>query len=134
MKTALSMLGAGALALTLSACVEPETRPDGGDATVPGTNYNATGPLPCAMRAGEPLRSNCSFGVVRDGYDGTGYVTVTKPDGRTRTIFFQKGRAVSYDQSSADSAQFSSYRGGDITTVLIGDERYEIVDAIIFGG
>ncbi len=102
------------------------------DAKVPGTNYHATTEIPCSMGGGAPT-SSCFAGVERQG-GGSGMVTVTKPDGRTRTIFFEKGRATGYDQSQADSGKFSASRKGDITTVHIGQERYEIFDAMLFGG
>lgn len=102
------------------------------DAKVPGTPYHATGQVPCATAAGQPTGS-CAFGVVRQG-GGTGTVTVTKPDGRTRSIFFEKGRAVGYDMSQADRGEFSAAKQGDLSIIRIGAERYEIPDAAIFGG
>jgi hypothetical protein len=102
------------------------------DAKVPGTPYHATGNIPCATATGQPTGS-CPFGVVRKG-DGTGTVTVTKPDGRTRSIFFDKGKAVGYDMSQADRAEFSASKQGDLNVVRIGTERYEIPDAVISGG
>ncbi|MBW4581167.1 MAG: hypothetical protein KME42_16490 [Tildeniella nuda ZEHNDER 1965/U140] len=104
----------------------------GGDATVPGTNYNATGNIPCSMGGGQPTAS-CSFGVTRQG-NGNGTVTVTKTDGRTRAIFFKNGKAEGYDQSQADTGRFSATKQGDLNIVRIGQERYEIPDAAIFGG
>ena len=102
------------------------------DAKVPGTNYHATTQIPCSMGGGAPTTS-CFAGVERQG-GGSGMVTVTKPDGRTRTIFFEKGRATGYDQSQADPGKFSASRQGDTTIVHIGQERYEIFDAMLFGG
>ncbi len=103
-----------------------------GDAKVAGTKYHATGDVPCSMGGGQPTRS-CPFGVVREG-PGKGMVTITKPDGRTRTIFFDNGRATGYDQSQADSGGFSASKQADLNIIRIGDERYEIPDAVIFGG
>jgi hypothetical protein len=103
-----------------------------GDAKVPGTGYHAAGDVPCAMGRGNPAGS-CPFGVTREGH-GSGMVTVTKPDGRKRVIFFDKGRAIGYDQTHADKGAFSATRQGDSTIVHIGDERYEIPDAVIRGG
>ena len=104
----------------------------GGDAKVPGTKYHATGNLPCSMGGGQPTGS-CPFGVTREG-NGNGMVTVTKPDGRTRTIFFEKGKATGADVSEADPGEFSASRERDLTIVRIGNERYEIPDAVIYGG
>jgi hypothetical protein len=102
------------------------------DAKVAGMPYHATGQVPCATAAGQPTGS-CPFGVVRTG-GGTGTVTVTKPDGRTRSIFFDKGKAVGYDMSQADRGEFSASKQGDLHVIRIGAERYEIPDAVISGG
>jgi hypothetical protein len=102
------------------------------DAKVPGTDYHATGNIDCSMGDGQP-RVSCAFGVKREG-GGTGMVTVTKPDGRTRTIFFDKGKATGYDQSQADTGKFKAEKQGDLYIIHIGPERYEIFEAVIFGG
>lgn len=102
------------------------------DAMVPGTNYHATGNIPCSMGGGQPT-GNCPFGVKREG-NGSGFVTVTKVDGRTRTIFFNNGQATGYDQSQADRGQFSATKQSDLYIIYIGEERYEIPEAVIFGG
>jgi len=102
------------------------------DAMVPGTNFHATGPLPCTI-APSHAPAQCQFGVTRQG-GGTAIVTVTRPDGRKRVISFQRGRAMGYDQSQADTAPFRANRQGDVTIVHIGPDGYEIPDAVIFGG
>jgi hypothetical protein len=102
------------------------------DAKVAGTGFHATGNLPCAMGGGQPTGS-CAFGVKREG-QGNGMVEVTKPDGRKRMIFFEKGRATGYDASQADRSAFKATRQGDLTIVHVGEERYEIPDAVINGG
>ena len=102
------------------------------DAKVPGTPYHATGEVPCVLGSGQP-KGSCRFGVVRTSA-GSGTVTVTKPDGRTRSIFFEKGRATGYDMSQADPGEFSARKQGDTSLISIGQERYEIPDAVISGG
>jgi hypothetical protein len=102
------------------------------DAKVPGTDFHATGNLPCAMGGGRPT-GQCAFGVKRQG-TGSGMVEVTRPDGRKRVIFFERGRATGHDASQADRAAFKASRQGDLTIVHIGEERYEIPDAVINGG
>jgi hypothetical protein len=102
------------------------------DAKVPGTDYHATGNIPCSMGGGQPTGS-CAFGVKREG-NGSGMVTVTKPDGRTRTIFFEKGRATGADVSQADPGEFRASKESDLHVIRIGQERYEIPDSVIFGG
>jgi len=61
-------------------------------------------------------------------------VTVTRPDGRTHTIFFERGWATGYDRSQADTGEFSASKKGDVNVIRIGEERYEIPDALPFGG
>jgi len=96
----IAILGAGAL--LVAGCVAQEPKSTGTstakhDAKVAGTDYHATANVPCSMGGGAPTGS-CPAGVKRQG-GGTAEVTVTKPDGRTRTIFFANGRATGYDQS-----------------------------------
>jgi len=102
------------------------------DAKVAGTDFHATGDIPCSMGGGAPTGS-CKFGVKREG-GGSGTVQVTKPDGRTRLIIFQKGKPIGYDQSQADRSEFRASKESDLNLVHIGSERYEIPDAVIFGG
>ena len=101
------------------------------DALVEGTSFHATGEIPCAMTAGAQ-RYSCSFGVVREG-NGSGVVTITKPDGRTRSVFFEDGQATGADISEADPGAFGAQKHEDTTLVSIGDERYEIPDAVVWG-
>jgi hypothetical protein len=102
------------------------------DAKVPGTDFHATGNIPCSMGGGQPTGS-CRFGVKRAG-GGTGTVEVTTLDGRTRLIRFQNGKAIGYDQGEADRGEFRASKEADLNIVQIGGERYEIPDAVIFGG
>lgn len=102
------------------------------DAKVAGTDFHATGNIPCSMGGGQPTGS-CKFGVKREG-GGTGTVEVTKPDGRTRLILFQNGKPIGYNQSQADRSEFRASKESDLNIVHIGGERYEIPDAVISGG
>ena len=104
----------------------------GHDAKVAGTPYNATGQVPCSMGHGQPTGS-CAFGVEREGR-GNAMVTVTRPDGRKRVIFFERGRPTGYDKTQADRGEFRATKEGDLNIIRIGDERYEIVDAVAEGG
>lgn len=132
MKTTIRGLTIALPAMLLLAACNTQDSGQTTDALVQGTAFNATGDIPCSMGAGQPA-GQCPFGVTREG-NGSGVVTVTKPDGRTRSIFFQNGKATSADVSQADGGAFSSSRQGDLTIVQIGDERYEIPDAVIYGG
>lgn len=97
-----------------------------------GDNFQASGSIPCSMGAGSPT-GKCEFGVVRRG-SGTADVTVFRPNGSRRVIYFQNGRAVGYDQSQADRASFSASKQRDLYIIRIGSERYEIPEAVIYGG
>jgi hypothetical protein len=104
----------------------------GNDAKVPGTPYHATGNISCSMGSGKT--QSCPFGVIRQGYKGDGTVVVTTPNGNKRSIIFKKGKAISYDQSKTKAGKFSASRQGDMNLITIGQEKYEIPDAVIFGG
>ena len=100
-----------------------------GDALVPGTAFNATGQIACTNQAGQTM-FDCDFGVIRRG-GGSATVVVTLPTGNRRTIDFENGRPVSSDAP----ARLTHSRSGDVTTIRIGNtERYEIFDAVVFGG
>jgi hypothetical protein len=95
--------------------------------------FDATGKIPCAQAKGQPM-GQCSFGVARDG-GGTATVSITLPDGRKRVIFFENGKAVSADLSQADgNMDFSYTKESDLYMINAGNERYEIPDAVIYGG
>jgi hypothetical protein len=99
------------------------------DALVPGTGFNATAMIRCAAEPSKPL-ADCKAGVKRIG-GGSGVVTVTTPDGGSRTINFRGGAAVSSDSATNLSVE----RRGDVSVVRIGaTEVYEIPDAFVLGG
>lgn len=95
--------------------------------------FDANGMIPCAQHAGQPM-GQCRFGVAR-GPGGEAAVAITLLDGRTRFIFFQGGKAVGADTSEADGNKpFSVRREADLNMIRVGDERYEIPDAVPLGG
>jgi hypothetical protein len=95
--------------------------------------FQATGNIPCAQAKGQPMGS-CPFGVARDG-GGTATVVVTHADGRKRFIFFEKGKATGADLSQADgNMRFSARKNADLFLIEAGNERYEIPEAVVFGG
>jgi len=100
------------------------------DALVPGTEFHATGQISCLTGG---TNNQCDFGVIREG-NGSGTVKIQKPDGSGRAIFFENGVATGYDASQADRAEFSASKESDMNIITIGPERYEIPDAVIFGG
>ena len=95
--------------------------------------FNATGKIPCAWAKGQPM-GQCDFGVARAG-GGTAAVSITRPDGRKRVIFFKSGKAVAADLSQADgNMSFGAAKEADLHMIRAGDERYEIPEAVIYGG
>ncbi len=95
--------------------------------------FDATGKIPCAQSKGQPM-GQCSYGVARDS-GGTASVAITMPDGRKRFIFFENGKPVSADLSQADgNMDFSYIKEADLYMIRAGNERYEIPEAVIYGG
>lgn len=95
--------------------------------------FDARGPVRCAERTGQPMRQ-CQAAVARDP-GGTATIVITRPDGRKRFVFFENGNPVSADLSQADgNMEFRGSKGGDVYYIEAGNERYEIVEAFIFGG
>lgn len=122
--------------------LSPAVSPTGAVATGPDDSalragqgaFDATGTVPCAVAEGQPM-GQCAFGVARAG-GGDATVIVTKPDGRTRAIFVTRGIPLGTDSSQADPASFDfrATKEADLHFIRIGPERYEIPDAVIFGG
>jgi hypothetical protein len=134
-------LGGGPVGYVAAEYIEPAVSPHGAVVTGPDDSalragqgdFDATGSIPCATEAGQPM-GQCPFGVARAG-GGDATVVVTKPDGRKRAIFFQFGRPTSADMSEADySGEFRVERESDLSLVRVGRERYEIPDAVPLGG
>jgi hypothetical protein len=102
-------------------------------AQVNGTAFSATGTLPCARRAGEPT-GRCRFGIVRNS-DRTAIVTVYWPGGGTRTIFFgADGTVIGTATRTTDRpipGKLVVRKNANVNLISIGDERYEIADAIL---
>ncbi|QBX34352.1 SH3 domain-containing protein [Paracoccus liaowanqingii] len=109
---------------------EPPTMPDAPDGgpVGNGTPFDATGMVPCAATAGTSMRS-CPFGVVRQG-PGSAGVWIAFDGGGERQILFEGGTPVATNLD----AKLTSERSGDVTLVRIGEERYEIPDALENGG
>lgn len=93
------------------------------------TTPEITGQLPCATRIGQPMTS-CPFRAAR-GTPGTAAIWIALPQGGERYVAFADGVATETDPGLSLSTQ----RIPEITLLQIGDaERYEIPDAIVFGG
>lgn len=121
--------------------LQPAVSPDGSVATGPDDSalragqgqFDATGKLPCAHSAGQ-LLGQCEFGVARAG-GGYATVIITHPDGFNRAIYFRMGKPMGANTSQADGyPEFRFTKENDLNLIRIGNERYEIPDAVIFGG
>jgi heat shock protein HslJ len=96
-------------------------------------DFDASGELPCRLGADQPL-GRCAFQVARAG-GGYATVVISLPGGRERTVYFRMGQAIGNAVSQADpTGPFQASREGDLTRLRIGDERYEIPDAVVLGG
>ena len=133
--------GGGPRGFVSAEFLKPAVSPDGSVATGPDDSalragqgkFDATGKIPCAQAAGQPM-TECEFGVARAG-GGYATVVVKRPTGPGRAIFFRMGKAVGADTSQADGyPEFRATKEGDLHMIRIGNERYEIPDAVIRGG
>jgi len=95
--------------------------------------FDARGSIPCAEAKSQPMRQ-CAFEVARESGGGA-TVKVSLPSGKTRFIFFEKGKAISADLSQADGDMtFRAKKESDLFKIDAGKERYEIPEAVVFGG
>lgn len=134
-------LGGGPRGYVAAEFLRPAVSPDGSPALGPDDSalragqgdFDATGQVPCAQSAGQPM-TPCDFGVARAG-GGYATVVVTRPDGAKRAIFFRMGRPLGADTSEADGYhEFRADKESDLHRIQVGPERYEIPDAVILGG
>ena len=62
-------------------------------------------------------------------------ITVFWPDAGNRVIFYASGAPSGYDESEADGgARLSFEKEGDLFRVRIGQQRFEIPEAVMSGG
>ena len=94
--------------------------------------FDARGEIPCSEGGGRMRQ--CAFEVAREG-GGSATVKVSLPSGKTRFIYFEKGKALGADLSQADGDMtFKATKQGDVFKIQAGKERYEIVEAVVYGG
>ena len=93
-----------------------------------GVPFDATGFVPCAARAGQPMRQ-CPFGVVREGPGNAG-LWISLGNKMERQILFEGGSPVT--TNSTETLSFE--KTGDLFLIRVGDERFEIPEAAVSGG
>lgn len=92
-------------------------------------NSQASGHVPCSIAAGQPT-TQCPFRATHGG-NGNASVWIEMSAGRERYIEFKAGEPAGSDPGLAVSFE----RLGDLTLIRIGGvERYDIPDAVVFGG
>jgi hypothetical protein len=131
-------LGGGPRGYVAAEFLKPAVSPDGSVAMGPDNsafragqgNFDAMGQIACAQYPGQPM-TQCDFGVARAG-GGYATVVITKPDGRSRAIFFRMGKPIGADTSETDGyPEFRATKRNDLHLIRIGGERYEIPDAVV---
>ena len=93
-----------------------------------GVPFDATGFVPCAAHTDQPTRQ-CPFGVIREGPGNAG-IWIALGYGEERQILFEGGTPVATD--SPKTLRFEKM--GDLFVIRVGDERFEIPDAVVSGG
>ena len=93
-----------------------------------GVAFDATGFVPCAAHSDQPMRQ-CPFGVIREGPGNAG-IWIALGGGEERQILFERGIPVTTD--SVDTVRFE--KTGDLFMISVGEERFEIPDAVVAGG
>lgn len=97
------------------------------DVKVKGTNYHATGPLPCRLGSDKPIQ--CEFGVIR-GKPGNAEVHITLPGGLKRVLTFM-GDKVMTNPGEKVKAVKKRY---DWEVGVNDYEHYTIPEAVVSGG
>lgn len=117
---------AGSYLQETAAPATPEMPPGGPVGN--GTGFDATGLLPCVTAAGAAPR-DCPFGVVRDGPGNAG-VWIAVGGGIERQVLFEGGTPV----SATAPTEMTVEKLDDTFTIILGDERFVIPEAVVNGG
>lgn len=127
--------GGGPVGFVAADYLAPTLAPDGSMPAGPDDSalragrgdFDATGKIMCG-------RAMCDFGVARSG-GGFATVVFRMADGRDRAIYFRMGEPMGANTSEADGyPAFSATKTKDMYNVRVGQERYQIPEAVIFGG
>jgi hypothetical protein len=98
------------------------------DAKLKGTQFHATGQLPCWMGNAPEDSARCPFSVVR-GSSGNADVRIKPEGGLERLLTFRGDRVTSGNE------KVKATRSGDTWTIEVNDyEHYRVYDSVIFGG
>lgn len=101
--------------------------PPGGP-TGNGLRFDATGNVGCTTDANRTA-TRCPFGVLREGPGNAG-VWIALPDGEERHILFENGTPVATNSPGVPVFD----KVDDLFLVTVGEERYEIPEAVVNGG
>lgn len=100
------------------------------DVKVSGTNYHATGNVPCSVGPDPKQSAQCKFGVVRKG-NYSAEVHVSTPGGKVRILMFNGDEVFCKDPD----VHLKSEKQGDEWEVSVNDfEFFTIPEAVITGG
>jgi len=97
------------------------------DPVIPGTPYHAQSIVPSVV---DGNASDLTAYVVRYTTAGSGTVEIVLPNKQRRQILFVDGKVAGWNSTN----RATSARSGDNTVVTIGDEKYTIPDAMVYGG
>ena len=134
-------LGGGPRGFVASEYLRGAVSPDGSVATGPDDSalragqgqFDATGNVPCRLSASEALQQ-CAFAVARAG-GGYATVVIDAAPGTQRTFYFRIGQAIGFSSSEAEGyPPFNASKQGDQHHIQLGEEHYQIPDAVILGG
>ena len=133
-------LGGGMRGYIEASLLQPAVSPDGSVSVGPDDSalrlgqgdVDATGTIPCSLRPGQPT-FRCDFEVARAG-GGYASLRVVGPDSHERIIFFRMGIPIGVSSSEASPVgPFSATKESDLNMIRVGEERYEVPDAVISG-
>ena len=131
----------GARGFALAARLAPAEGPDG--VTPVGVDdskkrarkrdFDAKGEIACAQEQGQAL-GKCGAGIARgDGGDAT--VVATFANGFKRQLYFRHGEFVSASATMSGAGKDTDWRLEDgVHHIRVDDQRYELPDALVFGG
>ncbi|WP_224482815.1 hypothetical protein [Robertkochia aurantiaca] len=102
------------------------------DVRVPGTEFHAIGQIPCSNN-GISVLGSCEFGVIREG-NGNAKVYITKDDGSMRLIIFKNGMVDLKESAETPEENWKVSKRSGTFNIVVGEERYEIPEAVIYGG